>query len=247
MSKLKKKGARKLNSKFVMPTIFALFSIFMTTVFMNCNFDSPLSDSVPQVSRAAVLEPANYSNIVNELASQYPNDLNETCTSFYFLDKVIKALRAEDVNFGYSCKEGDCESISRDSIAFYKGSQNAQKDLSNVFVIKVIDHICEEDTNPSAAWDIQNENIASKWAFPRLTGKQEIGNINTDLSFYSNCSPEDKQTLLQELANTYFQDFSASCQSNQDTGFLDRVLDHLHSSDSRWGYFCQMGNATIYQ
>ncbi len=38
--------------------------------------------------QSSILEPANYQNIVNELASQYSNDLNEACISFYFLDQV---------------------------------------------------------------------------------------------------------------------------------------------------------------
>ena len=147
MSSSKKYFSRFFTSTFIIPAILVLSLFFITVAFMNCKIDSSLpgsdstkpgSDSTNNSSRAAVLEPTNYSNIVAELANQYPNDLNEACTSFYFLDQVVEALRAEDVNFGYSCEQGNCENISKDSVTFYQGSQDTQKDLSNVAVIKLL-------------------------------------------------------------------------------------------------------------
>ena len=234
-----KKHILKPPKPFLILTVLILGSLFMTFAFMNCRFNPEVSNDINN-QQSSVLEPANYQNIVNELASQYENDLNEACTSFYFLDQVVEALRAEDVNFGYSCQQGDCESISKDSVTFYKGSQtDAEKDLSSVFVIKVIDHVCEEeDTDPSATWNIQSEDVISKWKFPRMNGSQETNSINTD----SNCSPENKEALLQELSTTYSQDFSASCEETQNWSFIDRALDRLYSNDNRWGYFCIDGD-----
>ena len=222
----------------MIPIALILSSLVMTLSFMNCNFDSELSDSGVSNQQSSVLEPADYEHIVNQLASQYLSDLNEACTSFYFLDQVVEALRDEDTNFGYSCQEGDCESISKDSVAFYKGSQDGQKDLSNVFVIKVIDNVCEDAIDPSVDWNIQSEDVISKWKFPRMTGSQETNSINTE----SNCSPENKEALLQELSTTYSQDFSASCEDIQDWSFIDRALDRLYSNDNHWGYFCIDGD-----
>ena len=50
--------------------------------------------------------------------------------------------------------------------------------------------------------------------------------------------------LLEGLANTYSEVFSDSCQDNDNInwGFVDRVLDRLHSENSNWGYFCPEGD-----
>ena len=133
-----------------------------------------------------------------------------------------------------------CESISKDSIAFYQGSQDVQKDLSNVSVIKIIDNVCEDNINPSAVWNIQSEDTIGRWRFPRINGQQETNPINTAST--SNCNPENQQTLLQKLADTHSQNFLASCLNNQNWGFLDRVLGRLHAQDNRWGYFCPDGD-----
>ena len=251
MSSSKKYFSRFFTSTFIIPAILVLSLFFITISFMNCKIDSSLPgsdstklrDSTNDSSRAAVLEPENYSNIVTQVANQYPNDLNEACTSFYFLDQVVEALRAEDVNFGYSCEQGDCENISKDSVTFYQGSQDTQKDLSNVAVIKVIDHVCDDDdsVNPVVNWNIQSE-VVSQWKFPRINGRQETGSINLNSNL--DCSLEDKQVLLEGLANTYSEVFSDSCQDNDNInwGFVDRVLDRLHSENSNWGYFCPEGD-----
>ena len=233
----------------IIPSVLVLISLFMTIGFMNCKLDSPepLNNSSldnqsanPNNQQSSVLEPTNYSSIVNDLASQLPNDLNEACNSFYFLDQVVEVLRAENVNFGYSCEQGDCENISKDSVAFYQGSPNTQQDLSNVAVIKIIDNVCEDEdnVNPSANWIIQSEDTVSRWHFPRINGGQDTGSINIS----SDCNPTDAKTLIKELANTYSQDFLNSCQDEQNWGFVDRVLDRLSSLNNRWGYFCPDGD-----
>ena len=96
----------------IIPSVLVLISLFMTIGFMNCKMDSVGPESVdsnsnnqPNNQQSSVLEPTNYQNIVNELANQHLNDLNEACTSFYFLDQVVEALRVQDVNFGYNCEQ----------------------------------------------------------------------------------------------------------------------------------------------
>ena len=121
-------------------------------------------------------DPPNLVSVVQQVASQHPGALANSCPeeggNFEFLDRVVEALRATDGRWAYNCKRGDCNSLSVDVIAYYRGS-GSPNDSTDVSLIDMIFQVCGDGANPpQPAWlDVTSETeeagAIGRWRYPR--------------------------------------------------------------------------------
>ena len=120
-------------------------------------------------------DPPNLSSVVQSVASEHPGALANSCPheggTWEFLDRVVERLRAIDGRWAYNCKRGDCNAISVDAIAYYRGSGNPNNS-TNVSIIDMISAVCGPGANPSATWidvthETQQAGAIGRWKYPR--------------------------------------------------------------------------------
>ena len=90
-----------------------------------------------------------------------------------FLDIVIDALREVDARWGYNCVRGDCNRISIDAAAYYRGA-GTERDAQRSTDVAIIDFLAgaPDGSTPRPAWtDITEEtrrhNTIGRWIYPR--------------------------------------------------------------------------------
>ena len=114
----------------------------------------------------------NMAHIVRQVASAHPAALRDSCQehggSWEFMDRVLEALRAVDVSWGYNLKRGG-PSLSPDAIAWYRGvgDPNGSTDVA---IVDIIAGHC--GGNPQPIWLDQTRATKAagsigRWKFPR--------------------------------------------------------------------------------
>ena len=117
--------------------------------------------------------PPNMSHIVQDVANQYPGALQNSCQSrggsWEFMDRVVERLRAIDGRWAYNCKRGNCDNLSQDVVAYYRGQGNPNNS-TDVAIIDIIGGHC--GGNPQPAWIDQTQatqqaGTIGRWKYPR--------------------------------------------------------------------------------
>ena len=132
----------------------------------------------------------NHLSVVQELAREYPETYQATwdqqqqrfTNDLRFLDLVIEALHAIDTRFGYNCVRGDCNRLSADALAYYRGCGNAENNTD----VDIIDFLAgrSDGGTPTPAWtDVTQEtadnNTIGRWRYPR-PGSENPSNTGTE-------------------------------------------------------------------
>ena len=113
------------------------------------------------------------SHIVQDVANQYPGALQNSCQSrggsWEFMDRVVERLRAIDGRWAYNCKRGNCDNLSQDVVAYYRGQGNPNNS-TDVAIIDIIGGHC--GGNPQPAWIDQTQatqqaGTIGRWKYPR--------------------------------------------------------------------------------
>ena len=126
--------------------------------------------------------PPNMIHVVRRVAAEHPEKLEAAWdpvnqrwneSNKEFLDLVIDALREVDARWAYNCVRGDCNRISIDVAAYYRGAGTA-RDAQRSTDVALIDFLAGTPGGgtPQAAWtDITEEtrrhNTIGRWIYPR--------------------------------------------------------------------------------
>ena len=86
------------------------------------------------------------------------------------MDRVVERLRAIDGRWAYNCKRGNCDDLSQDVVAYYRGRGNPNNS-TDVAIIDIIGGHC--GGNPQPAWIDQTQatqqaGTIGRWKYPRL-------------------------------------------------------------------------------
>ena len=119
--------------------------------------------------------PPNMLNIVQEVANGNEQVLKDSCREGHenlnFLDLVLVELRKENegTRWGFNCKRGNCDQLSIDAIAYYRGIGDPENS-SDVAIFDIIAS-CHSDS-PQAAWlDVteatEDAGAIGRYKYPR--------------------------------------------------------------------------------
>jgi hypothetical protein len=102
----------------------------------------------------------NRLNVVNRVASRFPNELRLSCPTEHrgesnrFLFELVKELRKEDNRWGLNWKRGNRGDMSQDILTYNYGS-DSDEDTTNVYIVDIMGGHC--GSNPSPFWLDQTE------------------------------------------------------------------------------------------
>ena len=96
---------------------------------------------------------------------------------FRFLNLVVEGLRDKDTRFGYNCVRGNCNRISADAVAYYRGNGNPQNSTDVV----IIDFLAgqSDGSTPQPAWTDVTEETRRKGAIGRWKYSRTENNSST--------------------------------------------------------------------
>ncbi len=156
----------------------------------NTNSDSDTASSaVSTCNSRSTRRPPNLQREVQKLATAHPAayravwDGSRYTNDHRFLDLVVARFREIDDRFGYNCVRGNCNRISADAVAYFRGEGSP----NNSADVQIIDFLRGAGANtPLPAWtDVTNEtcerNAIGRWKYPR-TGSSR-GNSNKEHAF----------------------------------------------------------------
>ena len=126
--------------------------------------------------------PPNMLHVVQRVADEHPEKLeaswdstNQRWRGEYteFLDLVIDALRAIDRRWAYNCIRGECNRISSDAAAYYRGA-GSESEAQNSTDVAIIDFLGgrPDGSTPRPAWtdvteETRHNNTIGRWRYPR--------------------------------------------------------------------------------
>lgn len=146
----------------------------------SATFRTAATSSWPQ--RPSGGHPPNMLHVVQRVANEHPEKLAASWdranrrwieSNKEFLDLVIDALRSVDARWAYNCVRGNCNRVSIDGAAYYRGAgteRNAQ-DSTDVAIIDFLAGQADGSTPQPAWFDITEEtrenNTIGRWKYPR--------------------------------------------------------------------------------
>jgi hypothetical protein len=123
-------------------------------------------------SSTPALELPDMSDLVYDLAEEYPDLLADSCLadggSWGFLDLLVDELRTTDTRWGYNWKRGVEGDASQDVVDYHWGSGPAEGS-TDVYIIDVIVGHCGESPDPG--WLDQTTATADAGTIGRWTGR----------------------------------------------------------------------------
>ncbi len=157
---------------------------------MRCRIgNSPPTGPVAQCSFVPGNGAPNMSYVVAEVASDYPQELANSCQqeggTSEFIDRVVRKLHAIDPRWGWNGKRGNANDLSQDAIAYYYGSETSvSTGNTSVYIIDIISSVCPSG-NPGAAWtDVTKETLeggtTGAYVYPRNGGGTVAVRPNSD-------------------------------------------------------------------
>lgn len=118
------------------------------------NAPPPGSNRTPNPPPGQQLPLPNRSNVVNQIAQQYPGDLQNSCVTAggnnTWLFRLVQRLRQEDTRWGLNWKRGRIGDMSQDILTYNWGSE-ADEGTRQIYVLDVIGGHC--GPTPSASWN----------------------------------------------------------------------------------------------
>jgi hypothetical protein len=174
--------------------------------------------------------------IVNAQYNQNFNDWVNSCQDtqgergWIWLDKLIDALRAKDLRWGYNGKRGNPNDPSKDIIDYHYGAGSSQFSTS-VYIIDVMNGHC--GNTPGPTWIDQtavtvNSGTVGMFIYPR-PGRTTV----------TGPSPTRGLPDLSGILVAQFSNASDSCPNGLkyvNNPWQDRVIDTFRQIDQRWGY-----------
>ena len=120
--------------------------------------------------------PPNMLHVVQRVANKHPRVLLRSCRKGHetldFLDLVLTELRKENegIRWGFNCKRGDCNHLSIDAIAYYRGTGSIFNNSTDVAIFDIIAS-CHSDS-PRAAWSdvtqaTKDAGAIGRYKYPR--------------------------------------------------------------------------------
>ena len=126
--------------------------------------------------------PPNMLHVVQRIAREHPEKLQASWdranrrwieSRKEFLDLVIDALRDVDPRWAYNCVRGNCNRVSIDGAAYYRGA-GTERNAQNSTDVAIIDFLAgqADGSTPRPSWyDITEEarrhNTIGRWRYPR--------------------------------------------------------------------------------
>ena len=119
--------------------------------------------------------PPNMLPVVKRMANNHRQVMLDSCRKGHetldFLDLVLTELRKENegIRWGFNCKRGDCNHLSIDAIAYYRGTGNPNNS-SDVAIFDIIAS-CHSDS-PQPAWSdvtqaTKDAGAIGRYKYPR--------------------------------------------------------------------------------
>ena len=115
--------------------------------------------------------------VVQDVAAEHETELRNSCQShggsWDFMELVVEALRATDGRWGFNCKRGNCDDVSHDVVAFYRGPGTTIDDAQRKTDVAIIDIILGHcGPNPQPTWIDQTQatedaGAIGRWKYPR--------------------------------------------------------------------------------
>ena len=126
----------------------------------------------PNPSSGRLSLPGYGASVVNDIASQYPSALRNSCQdrggTWEFMDRTVDRLRTFDTRWGYNGKRGNTSDPSHDVVDYNFGSQR-DEGTTDVYIIDIIGGHC--GGNPSPAWIDQTDVTRSQGTVGRWTSR----------------------------------------------------------------------------
>jgi hypothetical protein len=120
-------------------------------------FTTPSAESgsrTPDPSTSGKLPLPDESQLVRDLANQYPAEIADSCQehggTWDFMDRVVEALRVKDTRWGYNCKRGNCNDVSLDVVTYFHSTGAGDVYNNRVYIIDIILGHCGD--TPRSAW-----------------------------------------------------------------------------------------------
>ena len=135
---------------------------------------SPITDPVVLTQRSD--NPPNMLHVVKRVANSHRQVLLNSCRRGHenldFLDLVLTELRKENegARWGFNCKRGDCNHLSIDAIAYYRGTGSNLNNSTDVAIFDIIAS-CHSDS-PRPAWQdmtqaTKDNGTIGRYKYPR--------------------------------------------------------------------------------
>ena len=200
--------------------------------------------SLLQPAAHAACQVRNEINIVEQVARNYSAEFQKTSLDgdegWWFLDRLVPVLQQKDPRWGYNCKRGNCNELSKDAIAF-NCSGRAERS-TNVAIIDVVGGSKGQGRNPTVAWtDVTSEGPGA-WVSSR-TGARTGGTTTPRQPANIACKAPKEINIVEQVARNYSAEFQkTSLDGDEGWWFLDRLVPVLQQKDPRWGYNCKRGN-----
>ena len=113
---------------------------------------TPTGFRTPDPPAGQRLSLPNMSSTVNQVAAANPSDLRNSCQdrggSWNFMDKLIDALQATDLRWGYNGKRGNSNDPSHDIVDYHYGAGLSEGSTS-VYIIDIMGGHCGADPRPT--------------------------------------------------------------------------------------------------
>ena len=120
--------------------------------------------------------PPNMLHVVKRVANSHRQVLLNSCRRGHenldFLDLVLTELRKENegIRWGFNCKRGDCNHLSIDAIAYYRGTGSNLNNSTDVAIFDIIAS-CHSDS-PRPAWQdmtqaTKDNGTIGRYKYPR--------------------------------------------------------------------------------
>lgn len=127
---------------------------------------NPVNPGAPEIP---VPIPSDAQAIASAVAATKTAELARSCqdrdgaAAWNFMDAIVAALRATDQRWGYFCKAGDCNNISKDVIAY-----RATTDNLGVWGVDIIGDHCAVPPNKSTfTWYVIGFDPVAVWKATR--------------------------------------------------------------------------------
>jgi hypothetical protein len=212
----------------------------------------------------------NMSAVIVQVANQYPAALRNSCQehggTWEFMDAVVDTLRANyDTRWGYNCKRGNCNDPSLDVIAYHYSGGN-DEGSKDVYIIDIIGGHC--GSNPVPVWNDVTGITASQGTSGGFTSRGRFGQgqlaggggittaplpplMPNPPSPVNGRTPDptpgyrlplpDMSAVVFGMGSSEATDLRNSCGNY---AWLDKVVDRLRQTDTRWGYNCKRGDCS---
>lgn len=173
MSFFKSRLKNNYKSSEIIITFLFSMSILMFW-YTNCS----VTDDISLSSGQRFEEIPDLTEVIEEINRKNPELIKNSCTEWDFIDEVVKELRNSSAlygwRFGYHCVGGNCNNISKKSVAFFHGPGSSDNHnaphacCEDIGVIDVIANHCTD--NPQPIWKPHKNDPSARWKYPRIGG-----------------------------------------------------------------------------